>query len=288
MHVQPFLTNEALCKELSKYGSIQTQMRTELLYLPSGRATTIKSFTRTVGMSFRRDQILPPKLNLEFEKELYVVTTQVGRKKCFICRSTSHVSKDCPEKDKNDVNTTNNNGIDATATFNMQTPSYAVVASGSNVVTVSSQLKRQKPNRRKTDTDANDTNTTTQSPIGPIFDNLTNSNSNSPVSKRTLEISPTFSLKWNKKMSRDSPAICEVNPSWNFGEWKDWNFCKGKAPMSPSELLIILQDYDQNQNVSVSCDRNQFKELLLELKPLLREASLKQKISEIIQSIPPI
>ncbi|CAG7821834.1 unnamed protein product [Allacma fusca] len=42
MHVQSFLTNEAIWKELAKHGTIQTQMKTELLYLPSGRATTIK------------------------------------------------------------------------------------------------------------------------------------------------------------------------------------------------------------------------------------------------------
>ncbi|CAG7732698.1 unnamed protein product [Allacma fusca] len=95
MGVPPFLDNKLLKLELNKYGMVKSEIESEPIYGVPEKFKHIKSFTRTVYMTFQKDVLLPDSLLIQFEDKKHAIKTQVGRRKCFFCGSFSHIGSNC-------------------------------------------------------------------------------------------------------------------------------------------------------------------------------------------------
>ncbi|CAG7703890.1 unnamed protein product [Allacma fusca] len=207
LHVPPFIENDMLTKELSKYGNVKTVIKTEPLYLPSGKYKGINSFTITVGMSFKRDQRLPDQIEIADDIEQFTITTQVGKRKCFLCKSTTHVSRDCQNR-----------------------KSYATMVSQTQPNNVHTERPSQEliidtPNHEPMETP--ETTTARNTPTTTLEFKL--DGWKTIKSKRRVATSPSFTLKSNKRIMRTSTDNTEND--WGFSTWKDSIFCAGKAPL---------------------------------------------------------
>ena len=96
--VPPFISNESIEAELKNHGTLKAPIFVEQLHGVSDKFKGIQSFNRTTLMSFEDNKKLPEKISVSTEERSYVIQTQVGRQKCFLCKSFTHKSSDCPDK----------------------------------------------------------------------------------------------------------------------------------------------------------------------------------------------
>ncbi|CAG7717711.1 unnamed protein product [Allacma fusca] len=208
-------------------------------------------------------------------------------KKLHQNQRTRHVSKECPSRIQA---TTSQSSQEKPTVEPVSKPSYALVAGGSKnnenfYVPFSFNTTASNENQE-------------MSLLG--FGNNENSNvvmhcdssestpRSTPVIKRNLDKSQSFTIKPSKKFQ--NAPICPPNErkleNWNFEDWKEIKFSDGRAPLSSTELLKVLQHYDQDQSVTITCDKNDFRDQLFELKNSLGDPNLKHKLTEIMNAIP--
>ena len=96
--VPPFISDEILLKALEKYGEARSAIIHQKVYGLSDKYAHIRSFTRSVEISMKGKDLIPPKIKVTCEGVEYAILTQVGGRKCFKCQKPGHVSKDCPTK----------------------------------------------------------------------------------------------------------------------------------------------------------------------------------------------
>ena len=96
--VPPFVPDALLLKTLEKYGEARSAVTHQPVYGLSDKYSHIRSFTRSVEISFKGNEQIPPQIKVTCDGVDYVISTQVGARKCFKCQKPGHVSKDCPLK----------------------------------------------------------------------------------------------------------------------------------------------------------------------------------------------
>ncbi|CAG7820377.1 unnamed protein product [Allacma fusca] len=82
-------------KELQKFGAVKSKIECKPFHKFGEEWAHVKSWTRTVHMTFEKNQQLPDTLIISDEDERFSLTTQVGHRKCFKCKSFHPVGKDC-------------------------------------------------------------------------------------------------------------------------------------------------------------------------------------------------
>jgi len=97
-NVPPFIPNDLIETELKKYGALKGHITVEPLFGISEKFKGIESFTRSTLMSFADEAKLPDHITVKTDEFSHLITTQVGRQKCFICHDFKHKSADCPQR----------------------------------------------------------------------------------------------------------------------------------------------------------------------------------------------
>ncbi|CAG7730227.1 unnamed protein product, partial [Allacma fusca] len=201
---------------------------------------------------------------------------------------TRHVSKECPSRIQATI--TSQSSQEKPTVEPVSKPSYALVAGGSknnenSYVPFSFNATASNENQEMSLLDFENNE---NSHVVMHCDTSESTPRSTAVIKRTLDKSPSFTIKPSKKFQ--NAPICPPNErnneNWNFEDWKEIKFSDGRAPLSSTELLKVLQDYDQDQSVTITCDKNDFRDQLFELKNSLRATHLKHKLTEIMNAIP--